>query len=372
MGAMHTSIQIFRRGRHQDSSGTELTFGDAELRDLATSYNPALYQAPLVVGHPRHDAPAYGWVAGLSYADTSGTLEASPDQVDPEFAELVNAGRLKYVSASLYLPDSPQNPTPGHWYLRHVGFLGAQPPAIKGLRAHQFAEGESGVVTLEFSEAERWGWRTLADLFRRLRERTLVTSGAEVADALVPEYALQALADADADAAPVETPLQYQECSMDPTAVAERERQLDAEAQRLKDWEARLAAEQQTRHRADCLRFTESLVSGGRLLPLDQAPLATLLAELPEHPSADFAEGEGQPERPPAVWLREFLGRLPVQVDFTERSAPAARSGAKVAEFSAPDGYQADAGALALHHRALQYQIDHPDTAYADAVKAVA
>ncbi|MFS2072756.1 hypothetical protein ACEN9D_28795 [Pseudomonas sp. CT11-2] len=39
---------------------------------------------------------------------------------------------------------------PGVYYLRHVGFLGAQPPAVKGLRPIELAEGEPGVI--EFSE----------------------------------------------------------------------------------------------------------------------------------------------------------------------------------------------------------------------------
>lgn len=40
---------------------------------------------------------------------------------------------------------------PGVYYLRHVGFLGAQPPAVKGLRSIELAEAEPGVI--EFSES---------------------------------------------------------------------------------------------------------------------------------------------------------------------------------------------------------------------------
>lgn len=66
-------------------------------------------------------------------------LNAEPHQVDPEFAEMVNAGRFKKISASFYTPDAPNNPVPGVYYLRHVGFLGAQPPAVKGLKQAEFA-----------------------------------------------------------------------------------------------------------------------------------------------------------------------------------------------------------------------------------------
>ena len=105
----------------------------------------------IVVGHPVTDGPAYGWVKALNFA--AGGLEAEPDQVDPAFAEMVAAGRFKKISASFYPPESPKNPVPGVYYLRHVGFLGAQPPAVKGLRAPSFAEGDEA-ITLEFSFAE--------------------------------------------------------------------------------------------------------------------------------------------------------------------------------------------------------------------------
>ena len=55
--------------------------------------------------------------------------------VEPQFAEMVNTRRFPKRSTAFYTPDHPQNPKPGVWYLRHVAFLGAQPPAVKGLRA---------------------------------------------------------------------------------------------------------------------------------------------------------------------------------------------------------------------------------------------
>ncbi|WP_217994839.1 hypothetical protein [Methylogaea oryzae] len=68
----------------------------------ARAYDPATHEAPIVVGHPAMDAPAYGWVSAVAYAD--GALSATPDQVDPAFAELVAAGRYKKISASFYAP----------------------------------------------------------------------------------------------------------------------------------------------------------------------------------------------------------------------------------------------------------------------------
>lgn len=122
-------------------AGQTLDFTEADLAATVAAYDPALSEAPIVVGHPRHDAPAYGWVRGLRLNTASG-IEADLHQVDSAFAEMVAAGRFKYVSVSFYAPDAPNNPVPGVYYLRHVGFLGAQPPAVKGLRTPEFADGE--------------------------------------------------------------------------------------------------------------------------------------------------------------------------------------------------------------------------------------
>lgn len=97
----------------------------------------AISPAPVVIGHPQTDAPAYGWVEGL-YVQ-GGVLNATLEDTSPEFADMVKAGRYKRVSISMFLPKSPANPTPGSFYLKHVGFLGATAPAVPGLKPVKFA-----------------------------------------------------------------------------------------------------------------------------------------------------------------------------------------------------------------------------------------
>ncbi len=140
-------IEIFKAGRHTDMSGTQIDFSAGDLIATAAAYDPALHEAPLVIGHPRTDDPAYGWVYRLLSPGES--LFAELGRVDPAFVDMVRAARFKKISASFYMPGSPQNPVPGVYYLRHVGFLGAQPPAIKGLQPVAFAAFGEG--TIEFS-----------------------------------------------------------------------------------------------------------------------------------------------------------------------------------------------------------------------------
>lgn len=94
---MSQIIHIFRPGRHTAMQGTTIDFGESDLIATANAYDPARHEAPLVIGHPAADAPAWGWVGSLT-ADADG-LFATPRQLDPAFAEMVRAGRFKKVSA---------------------------------------------------------------------------------------------------------------------------------------------------------------------------------------------------------------------------------------------------------------------------------
>jgi len=60
-------IEIARPGRFQDSGGAWHEFTAGRLGDLATKYDPAGREAPLVLGHPATDGPAHGWVKGLKF-----------------------------------------------------------------------------------------------------------------------------------------------------------------------------------------------------------------------------------------------------------------------------------------------------------------
>lgn len=331
------TIQLLRAGRHIASDGRGRDYPAAELADMCAVYDPALYQAPIVVGHPTDDAPAYGWLAALRYDPVAQAVEGVPAEIDPDFAAAHRAGRLRYHSLSLYLPDSAANPKPGHLYPRHLGFLGATPPAIKGLRRANFAAADPDTLTLTFTESP----------------------GAPMPDPKTPTP-------------PAPTP----DAGPDLTAqFAEREAHLSAREQELEARAAALAQAEAERARAAGASFAEALVAQGRLLPRDSAPVAALLASLAADATAqvDFAE-PASADTPPqaqtaAAWLRAFLGRLPVQVDFGERSRPGPLPAA--VNFSAPAGYTVDSANLAIHAKALAWLETHPDQSYQAAVTAV-
>jgi transcriptional regulator with XRE-family HTH domain len=146
-------LHIFRAGQHQGANGNTIDYSERDVRAIADSYDPSRHEAPLVVGHPKQNGPAFGWVADLS-AD-SGDLYARPRQVEENFAQAVRDGRYKKISASFYPPGHPNHPIDeaSAPYLRHVGFLGAQAPAVKGLDVPSLADTDDiPVITLDLQE----------------------------------------------------------------------------------------------------------------------------------------------------------------------------------------------------------------------------
>lgn len=124
------ALEIFRAGTHVDMFGRAVTFSDEGLTMSAAAYDARIRTAPLVIGHPDGDSPSYGQVRRLRRHRDRLVAES---EFAPALAELYRRGSYKKVSASFYRPFSPRNPVPGSYYLRHVGFLGAMPPAVKGL-----------------------------------------------------------------------------------------------------------------------------------------------------------------------------------------------------------------------------------------------
>lgn len=372
-------LHIFRPGVHTDMRGQRLEFTADDLAATARAYDPALAEAPLVVGHPDTNAPAYGWVRGLAFAET---LQAEPDQVDPAFAELVNAGRFKKISASFYKPDAASNPCPGVWYLRHVGFLGAAAPAVKGLKSASFAASddvvEFGDVTANLS----------ASMFRRLREWVIAKFGLADADNLVPEWSLGLLEEEGRREAaePERQPsgaipmTSYREPAASPpastpgVAMPKTVQELEAElqAERASTAAAQAAATAATRElaRTSAAAFAAERVREGRLLPTHLAGVVAFCAALPADQEVAFAAEGGEVKQPLRAWFEQFLRELPVAFATGER---AAATGAKPApaQIAAPEGFTADPASAELHASAVAYMAAHPTTDYIAAVQAV-
>ncbi len=321
-------LEIFKPGKHTAMSGAVIEFSEADLKATAGAYDPTLHEAPFVVGHPEHDKPAYGWAKSLSY---SGTLDVEPGQVDPAFAEMVNKGHFKKISASFYAPDSPKNPKPGVYYLRHVGFLGAMPPAVKGLKSAAFADGEEGIV--EFAD---WTDVQSARILRRLRDWLIAKFGSEEADKAIPGYevdSLQEQASASAAKGNAFSERKHEEPQM--TDLKKKEDEIAAREQKIADREAAVAAKETSfsereksisaaeskARRVEHDAYVEGLIKEGKIIPAHKAGLVEFMAGLSADAVVEFGEGDKKEKKPVLDWFKGYLAAQPKVVDFQERAA---------------------------------------------------
>lgn len=283
--ALPDGIEIFRAGRHIDDSGTAHQFSEADLDGMASSYRPALKEAPLCVGHPKDNLPAYGWVKSVQ-RNAQGVLTISTHSVEPQFAEMVEARRFPKRSASFYPPQAPNNPTPGKWYLRHVAFLGAQPPAIAGLKDIQFSEDDAGGV-VSFSEV---------DPVQPSNQEPLSMTEAEIKamqEQLAAEKEARAKAEADAQAA-------------------------NQKVQAAEAASASFAEKAKADRKAGFVSFAETQVKAGRLLPKDQSMAVATLEALADAQPVEFSEGNTKTTVSPAAWLQNLITSAKPHVSFGE------------------------------------------------------
>jgi hypothetical protein len=297
--------EVFRAGTHRDSAGNEHRFTDADIARIAERYTPSYHEAPVVVGHPADTAPAYGWVEAAKAV--GGKLYLKYKQVAPEFVEWVRKGRYKKRSISLY-PDMS---------LRHVGFLGAQPPALKGLPDFAFADHGAPLV-FNYSED------ALKRVFTRIREVLIEKFGLDSADRAIPAYEIEMLGDrpeASDDTTYTEgDPMgkSAREIELEEQLAAEKQTNATLSTQysealgrvtALTAENTRLTAEkQQTAFAA----FAERMVDEKRIAPAQRGAVVAFMETLAKSGEIDFSETDGVRVRKSALdTFRSFCESLP-------------------------------------------------------------
>lgn len=316
---MMSTIHIFRAGTHQPMDGEPINFTANDLAATAKAYNPALHEAPLVIGHPQHDDPAWGWVKSVEV--TADGLEIVPHEVDSDFAALVEAKRYKKVSASFYDPNSPINPVPGVYYLRHVGFLGAQPPSLKGLKTVDLADSQKGIlffsetINQEDSTMEKGFMAGLYEFLKTklgndeaakiIKEDDIATIDAAIETA-APELAKTVLPkDGEVDEVLPEVVTQL-------AAVSEENLELKNENEELR------AQLEEKKVEDDTADFAETLRR--KVKPCYRPAMRALLKSLSASGTGKLEFSENGKSKPLAPAFKAFIQSLPDVVSFSEEA----------------------------------------------------
>jgi hypothetical protein len=301
-------VAIFKPGTHKAMNGQTYTFSDKDVEAIASGYSPTLHQSPAVIGHPAIDAPAYGWADSVEFAD--GWLWAKLKDVYPQFSDWVKQGWYRNISASFYPPE--KSPVAGQYYLKHIGFLGAAPPAVPGLPHAAFTAGES----LEF---DQWGaGRSTAEFSGEEEPEMEQKTFTEWLRAGLQEMGLLKPAPLPIPVEAPPPPPQFSEAQV-------REREVIAADKAKADAEA--AAESQRRAatvHAEVTAFVDAGVAAGTFLPAWKAAGIPEVIEQSMLSKIEVAFAEGAPPKQAGKILMELFASLPKIVPLGEHATGAA------------------------------------------------
>ena len=359
-------VPIFQGGKQVDSQGIEHD-GDELIDKAVESFSPGYHEPPVVVGHPKDNSPAFGWVEGVKKAaqqlkdgTTVNMLMAKFKDVVPEFASAVQQGLYKKRSASFY-PDGR---------LRHVGFLGGMPPAVKGLADLKFSSDDKAIEFEESIEfmAGWWGLEQVSVLFRGLRDFFIEKFSKDEADKVLPSYSIDTIKNEADRMNRVELPqtaggplyseggnnmpktfteeeLQAQikaekdrltaefaekTKAVDDAAKAAQQKEADmtaliAKAEKAgEEKAAALFAEKEKKmksdaHKKEVSEFISSSIQTGKILPAwAKMGLAQFMETLPSDAAIEFGEEGAKVSKTLYEFFRSFLAEIPKTVNFGE------------------------------------------------------
>lgn len=346
-------IEIFKGGRQTDSNGRTHD-GDSLIDSAVAGFDAGAHRPPLVLGHPKDDSPAYGWVNGVKSQLTGG--------VNRLMADIAPVDALKgWVNGKLYQNRSAAFYADGR--LRHVGFLGGHPPAVKGLAPlPAFSDDDAH---FEFVDVYQQG--LIARVLRRLREYFIEKDGADAADRLISDWEIEEIGRVpDEPEAAIDASLSLY--SQTPTKGVSMkfseflnainlfkksggtDEEIDLIAPAIAgdppagkafteaDVEvAKKQAAEQARHQAQAEfaeaegkrrraeragkigEFCEAGVAAGKIAPAwVAAGIAQFMEQLAFESAAAIEFCEGGEKKTPDTWFREFLDGLPKLIEFSE------------------------------------------------------
>jgi hypothetical protein len=361
-------FDLFKTGTHTDMSGRKHTYTSEDLKTIERKFNEADDDAALTVGHPKDNSPAYGW---LKRVRTVGDkLQGLATDIVPEFAEAVRKRMYKKISVSLR-PDMS---------IRHVGFLGGAPPAVKGLNAVPlvFSE-EPDALEFEFSESDlnfSDSWfalsriRTIGHMMQSMRDYILGKDGIEMADKVAPQSDIDWLKeDPPPDPVPVEVGIKsFNEPNITPEkGVKEDKMELPnkpvipgadkpadfaEKVTALEGENVKLRTENETLKKGkvegEVRNFVEKVKAAGRLLPKFERGITEILVDLKAAgQEINFSETE---KKSAYDLLADFVESMPVQVPLKEVGAP--QGGAEDAGGDFVEVDNVDEERLDLHNKA--------------------
>lgn len=345
---MNEWIEVLKTGTHTASSGEKVTIDDAYLQRIAANYDAGHHEAPLVLGHPKDNSPAYGWIEALKV--DGGKLLAKLKQVAPELRELVREGRFKHRSASIYSDLDGKGP-----YLRHIGFLGAQPPAIKGLAPVSFGDGAA--VSFEFEER--------SNEMDESKIRQMLTEFAEKIQNGISSVAAKLKPASNEPSGSPDMRQQIADAVKAATdqLTAQFTEQVNTLKTQLTEQGKQLTKAEHDARTAGIRNFADRLKAAGHWVPaFDKMHLLEFMESIACATAVvEFSDGEGDKKKDikqsPLEYFQNFLEKLPKLVEFRELTADVAPGAPpNVVQFQRPDDSKLGVQNVELANRTVAIQ----------------
>lgn len=300
-------IPVFRTGTHTDSNGNTKTWTEEDLDAIVSKYNPAEHEAPVVIGHPKDNAPAWGWIEALERKGS--VLYAKLKDLIPNFVEMLKQGLFKKRSISLY-PDMT---------LRHIGFLGAMPPAVKGLPDVAF-NNEQIAINYELEDLKIKDDEQRTSFIERIaqkvkdilnKENSLPSTHEGINNFLNKEGDMEKIQELEA---------KLKEREKEIADFSEKDKAKDAEIAKLKK---ELADEKAKNQRTEFAAFCDSDEMKEKITPAMKSAILDFMeifsgVETYEFVEVDDKGTEKKVKKAPVKAFKDFLKTLPKSVDFSE------------------------------------------------------
>ncbi|PIV54894.1 hypothetical protein COS16_08940 [Candidatus Desantisbacteria bacterium CG02_land_8_20_14_3_00_49_13] len=311
-------VAALRTGTFKDSNGKEHTFDVGRLDAIAAAYNPQFHEAPEVIGHPKTDDPAWGWIKSVKRE--GDILFYEPGDRVPEFQKMIDLRMFKNRSIKLGADGIT---------VKHVGWLGAEAPAVKGLPMTFKAEDEG--ATIEFSEA--YTINTVGNIFQRFREWLIAKFDQDTADSIVNNWEIDELKNLKPDevVSTAETG-NFNEGGEDMGEIDELKKKLKerddqisefSEGDKIKTMElARLKKElsdkESAQRKQGFAAFCESKEMEGKIPPAVKPVVIEFMEILSGAQEFEFSEGDGKVKAQPVERFKELLKGLKKTIEFSE------------------------------------------------------
>ncbi|HUU97738.1 MAG TPA: hypothetical protein VM487_18540 [Phycisphaerae bacterium] len=271
-----------------------LTLKEQDFRDVEKNFaaEPAGEEVPVCFDH-EEKGESLGWVAGVKAAGKK--LVCKLRNVSQKLCDAVNSRKFPNRSVRLERKED------GTWRLRHLSFLGAKPPAVKGMGWVCLGDnGGTQFIDVAFEDVvlDSEGPETEITMPEQTQEQSHTVTLADMS------------AQYEAEVKDLEAKLSAQMAEME----AKEARLAELEAERVK-----LAARDREREIAS---FADGQLAKGQWAPaFDKMGIRTFMAQLDAAGEGDVELADpaqaGKTTKSLGAWFKGFMEKLPKIVDLS-------------------------------------------------------